>query len=285
MHSKACRLILKEPFQFMLNLDHALAQKYINLQKVLQDLGSVVVAFSGGVDSTVVLKVAVDVLRDSVKAVIATSPTLPVSELEDAHRLCEVIGIELHVVETDQLQIDAFVQNDATRCFHCKTDLYQLLSSIQKFSGSQAIVDGTNVDDMGEDRPGILAGKQLGVRSPLLEANCDKSDIRQIAQALGLANWNKPAAACLSSRITRGIPITTTLLSRVEQAEAFLVAEGLTQVRVRHNGEMARIEVTPAEISKLTEPGRRSRLVARLKDLGFQTVTLDLEGYRPGGGN
>ncbi len=269
----------------MLNLEATLELKYRNLQKVFQDLGSVVVAFSGGVDSTVVLKVAVDVLGDSAQAVIAVSPTLPASELEDAHRLCEAIGVELQVVETDQLKIAAFVKNDASRCFHCKTDLYQLLSSIQKVSGSQAIVDGTNVDDMGEDRPGILAGKQLGVCSPLLEAECDKSDIRQLAKSLGLANWNKPAAACLSSRITRGIPITKIFLSRVEQAEAFLLAEGVTQVRVRLHGESARIEVGPSEIGMLTEDARRRRVLKELKRIGFQTITLDLEGYRAGGGN
>jgi uncharacterized protein len=269
----------------MLSLEPALQNKYVKLQKVLENLGSVVVAFSGGVDSTLVLKVAVDSLGPLAKAVIAASPTLPASELEDAHRLCEAIGVDLQVVETDQLKIDAFVQNDARRCFHCKTDLYQLLASIQEAVGFQAIVDGTNVDDMGEDRPGIQAGKQLGVRSPLLEAECNKSDIRQLAQALGLANWNKPAAACLSSRITRGIPITKTLLSRVEQAEAFLLAEGLTQVRVRLHGDMARIEVGPSEIAMLTEEPRRSRLVATFKDLGFRTVAIDLEGYRAGGGN
>ncbi len=269
----------------MLTLEPALERKYLNLQGVLHRLGSVVVAFSGGVDSTVVLKVAVDVLGDSAKAVIAASPTLPASELEDAHRLCAAIGIELQVVETDQLRIAEFAQNDATRCFHCKTDLYQLLTSIQKVSGSQAIVDGTNVDDMGDDRPGIRAGKQLGVCSPLLEAECDKSDVRQLAKALGLTNWNKPAAACLSSRITRGIPITKTLLSRVEQAEAFLLDEGLTQVRVRHNGVSARIEIGLPEMAMLTEESRRARLIATFKDLGFQTITLDLEGYRAGGGN
>jgi len=269
----------------MLSLEPSLQHKYAALKKVLQDLGSVVVAFSGGVDSTVVLKVAMDVLGESAKAVIAASPTLPASELEDAHRLCEAMGIPLQVVKTDQLKIEAFVQNDATRCFHCKTDLYQLLSRIQEVAGSQAIVDGTNVDDMGEDRPGIQAGKQLGVRSPLLEANCNKSDIRQLAQALGLANWNKPAAACLSSRITRGIPITKNLLSRVEQAEAFLLSEGLTQVRVRLNGEMARIEVGPSEIAMVTEEARRTRVLKALKEIGFHTVTVDLEGYRAGGGN
>ena len=269
----------------MLSLDPILQSKYANLQKVLHDLGSVVVAFSGGVDSTLVLKVACDVLGGSAKAVIAASPTLPVRELEDARQLCEDLGVALQVVETDQLKIEAFVQNDATRCFHCKTDLYQLLSGIRETEGFQAIVDGTNVDDMGEDRPGIQAGRQLGVRSPLLEAECHKSDIRQLAQALGLANWNKPAAACLSSRISRGMPITKKSLSRVEQAEAFLLAEGLTQVRVRLHGKMARVEVGPSEIAMLTEESRRSRIVATFKDLGFHKVTLDLEGYRPGGGN
>ncbi|MEX0829954.1 MAG: ATP-dependent sacrificial sulfur transferase LarE [Nitrospirales bacterium] len=269
----------------MLSLNPAIQQKYATLQKVFHGLGSVVVAFSGGVDSTVVLKVAVDVLGESAKAVIATSPTLPASELEEAHGLCESIGVPLQVVETDQLNIEAFVQNDATRCFHCKTDLYQLLSSIQAVAGFQAIVDGTNVDDMGEDRPGIQAGKRLGVRSPLLDANCDKSDIRQLAQALGLANWNKPAAACLSSRITRGIPITRTALSRVEKAEAFLLSQGLTQVRVRLNGETARIEVGQSEIAMLIEEDRRTRVLRALKEIGFHNVTVDLEGYRAGGGN
>jgi len=269
----------------MPSLEPVLQEKYATLQRVMKDLGSVVVAFSGGVDSTVVLKVAVDVLGHSAKAVIATSPTLPASELEEAHQLCASMGVPLDVVETDQLQIEAFVQNDARRCFHCKTDLYQLLSGIQKVAGFQAIVDGTNVDDMGEDRPGIQAGKQLGVRSPLLEANCTKSDIRQLAQALGLTNWNKPAAACLSSRITRGIPITKRLLSRVEQAEAFLLSEGFTQVRVRLHGETARIEVGQSEISMLTEGARRLRVLAALRQIGFRIVTLDLEGYRPGGGN
>ncbi len=269
----------------MLSLEPTLQHKYDSLQKVLKDLGSVIVAFSGGVDSTVVLKVAVDILGESAKAVIAASPTLPASELEDAHRLCRAMGIPLQVVETDQLQIEAFVQNDAMRCFHCKTDLYQLLSGIRESVGFQAIVDGTNIDDMGEDRPGIQAGKRLGVRSPLLEAKYHKSDIRQLAQALGLANWNKPAAACLSSRITRGIPITRIHLSRVEQAETVLADLGLIQIRVRVHGDAARIEVGTTEIPMVMERDRRLAIVSAFKKIGFQTVTLDLEGYRPGGGN
>ena len=269
----------------MLSLDHPLKTKYDKLQDLFQNMGSVVVAFSGGVDSTLVLKVAFDVLGTQTKAVTAVSPTFPAVELEDAQQLCVAIGIPLQLVETDQLQIDAFVQNDGTRCFHCKTDLYQLLSGICDAVDFQTIVDGTNVDDLGEDRPGIQAARQFGVRSPLLEAGLGKSDIRQLAQKLGLANWNKPAAACLSSRIARGIPITTTYLSRVERAEAFLLTQGLTQVRVRLHGDMARIEVGSSEISLLTEEPRRSRLIEVFKEIGFQTVTLDLEGYRAGGGN
>ena len=269
----------------MHSLEPTLKTKYDKLQGLFRDMESVVVAFSGGVDSTLVLKVAFDTLGTQAKAVTAVSPTFPAVELKGAQQLCAAMGIPLQLVETDQLQIDAFVQNDGTRCFHCKTDLYQLLSGIRDMVNFKTIVDGTNLDDLGEDRPGIQAARQLGVRSPLLEAGLGKSDIRQLAQSLGLANWDKPAAACLSSRITRGLPITTTYLSRVEKAEAFLLAEGLTQVRVRLHGDLARIEVSPSEFPLLAEEPRRSQLLKVFKEIGFQTVTLDLEGYRAGGGN
>ena len=269
----------------MLRLEPTLQEKFETLKDLFQRMGSVVVAFSGGVDSTLVLKVGFDVLGPRARAVTAISPTFPALEVEEVKRLSAAIGVPLQLVETDQLQIDAFVQNDASRCFHCKTDLYRLLSDLRDAGGFQTIVDGTNVDDLGEDRPGIHAARQLGVRSPLVEAGLKKEEIRELAKGLGLANWNKPAAACLSSRITRGLPITKSYLSRVEQAEAFLIAQGLTQVRVRLHGDLARIEVEPAQMSILTEDPLRSRLVAEFKKLGFQMVTLDVEGYRAGGGN
>jgi pyridinium-3,5-biscarboxylic acid mononucleotide sulfurtransferase len=269
----------------MLSLEPTLQGKYEALQELFHQMGSVVIAFSGGVDSTLVLKVGFDTLGAQAKAVTAISPTFPLLEVEEVKRLSTAIGAPLQFVETDQLQIDAFVKNDATRCFHCKTDLYRLLSTLRNSVGFQTIVDGTNVDDLGEDRPGINAARQLGVRSPLVEAGLGKADIRELAKGLGLANWNKPAAACLSSRITRGLPITKTYLSRVERAEAFLVAQGVMQVRVRLHGDLARIEIDPTQMSILTQEPGRSRLVEEFKKLGFQTVTLDLEGYRAGGGN
>ncbi|MDT3777306.1 ATP-dependent sacrificial sulfur transferase LarE [Nitrospira sp. MA-1] len=269
----------------MLSLEPTLQGKYEALQELFSDMESVVVAFSGGVDSTLVLKVGFDILGSQAKAVTAVSPTFPALEVEEVKQLSAAIGAPLQLVETDQLQIESFVKNDATRCFHCKTDLYRLLSSLRDAVGFHTIVDGTNVDDLGEDRPGINAARQLGVRSPLVEAGLSKADIRELAKGLGLANWNKPAAACLSSRITRGLPITKAYLSRVEQAEAFLVAQGIMQVRVRLHGDLARIEIDPTQMGILMEEPGRSRLVEKFKKLGFQTITLDLEGYRAGGGN
>ncbi len=261
----------------------ALQEKLHRLRTLLTELGSVVVAYSGGIDSTFVLKVAHEQLGNKAVGITAVSPTFPLMELEAAERVAREIGARHETVQTNQLTIDDFVKNDANRCFHCKTDLYQLLGTVRQSKAAAHIVDGTNLDDLGDDRPGMKAAREWGVRSPLVEAELSKADIRILAKELGLSNWDKPAAACLSSRIPRGMPITLEKLSRVEEAEAVLQREGLRHFRVRNHGDIARIEVAPSDLLWLIEPDRCTRISARLKELGFQFVTVDLDGYRPGG--
>lgn len=260
-----------------------LRDKTANLRDFFQRLDGVLVAFSGGVDSTLVLKIATEVLGDRATAVTAASPTLPREELDAVRQLSDEIGARLIVASTNQLDIDAFVRNDSMRCYHCKTDLYRLLAPVQRDTGMATVVDGAHVDDLGDDRPGMRAAREFGVRSPLVETGFRKADIRDLAKALGLSNWDKPAAACLSSRIPRGLKITEEKLQRVEQAERLLKEEGFVQVRVRDHDGMARIEVDPNEIPELLDPVRRNHVTRGLKALGFQFVTFDLEGYRLGG--
>jgi uncharacterized protein len=255
------------------------------LEDLIGRMESVLVAFSGGIDSTLVLKVAHRTLGPRAIAVTAVSSTLPAIELEAARRAAREINARHLLIETDQLQIHDFVRNDAGRCYHCKTDLYRALSKTRREMGIAAMADGTNLDDLGDDRPGITAAREWGVRSPLVEASLSKAEVRALARELGLSTWDKPAAACLSSRIPRGIAITREHLSRVEQAEAVLIREGLRQVRVRDHGDTARIEVGQEEIAGLLDTARRARINDRLKALGYRFVTVDLEGYRQGGGN
>ena len=268
-----------------LMLTPGLQQKTEKLEAVFHDMKTVLVAFSGGIDSTLVLKVASDTLGNHAIAVVAVSPTFPLEELEDVQRLSREIGARLITVQTNQLEIADFVLNDASRCYHCKTDLYALFEPIKLETGIDMVVDGTNMDDLGDDRPGIQAARNHGVRSPLVEAGFTKADVRQLAQHLGLSNWDKPAAACLSSRIPRGLKITETNLRRVEKAEVILKQEGFRHVRVRDHEGIARIEVDRHEIDRFFETDRRQRISQSLKGLGFRWVTLDLEGYQAGGGN
>ena len=260
-----------------------LQAKTATLVDCFRGLDGVLVAFSGGVDSTLVLKIAAEVLGARATAVTAASPTLPREELDAVRQLSEEIGARLIVASTNQLDVEAFVRNDSMRCYHCKTDLYRLMAPVQRDTGIAMIVDGAHVDDLGDDRPGLQAAREFGVRSPLVEAGFRKADVRTLAKALGLSNWDKPAAACLSSRIPRGTRITEQKLQRVEHAERLLKKEGFRQVRVRDHDGIARIEVDPTELPALLDPIRRDRITKGLKALGFHFVTLDLEGYRPGG--
>jgi len=265
-------------------MDTALSsEKLDRLRHIVADMQSVLVAFSGGIDSTLVLKIAHDELGSRAAGVTAVSATYPAAELESAVRTAREIGAQHEIVSTDQLAIPSFVENDASRCFHCKTDLYRLMEGLRAARPMQWILDGTNLDDLSDDRPGIKAAREWHVRSPLVEAGFTKADVRAAAQRLGLSSWDKPAAACLSSRIPRGVPITMEKLRRVEQAEAILSSEGFRQVRVRDHGDIARIEVAPEEFARLNQPGLRSSISTRLRQAGFRFICVDLEGYRPGG--
>jgi len=260
-------------------------EKQRALERTIKDMGSVLVAFSGGIDSSLVLKVAHETLGTRALAVTAVSPTFPAVELEGARRVSADIGARHLIIEADQLTIPEFVRNDARRCYHCKSDLYQTLDKLRRDLGLTVTVDGTNLDDLGDVRPGITAAREWGVRSPLVDVGLCKADVRTLAKDMGLSNWDKPAAACLSSRIPHGVMITRDSLSRVEQAEMMLLQEGFKEVRVREHGDTARIELGEGEIESLLDRRYRARVSAKLKALGYRFVTLDLDGYRQGGAN
>jgi pyridinium-3,5-biscarboxylic acid mononucleotide sulfurtransferase len=256
------------------------------LLAILRPLPGVAVAFSGGIDSTVVARAAWEALGERAVAVTADSASVPRSELEEARRLAELIGIRHRVVRTSEFADPDYKRNDGARCYHCKSELYDTMIELLPELGAAVICSGANLDDLGDYRPGLKAAAERSIRHPLQEAGFSKADVRALARLWELPTWDKPASPCLSSRVVPGLPVTAERTGRIEAGEAYLRSLGLRDCRVRlHEGELARIEVPASEIARLAEPEVREGLARRMRELGFRFVTLDLEGFRSGSMN
>jgi pyridinium-3,5-biscarboxylic acid mononucleotide sulfurtransferase len=248
-------------------------------------LDGVVVAFSGGTDSTLVATVAARALGDRSVAVTAVSPSLAPGELEEARSVARRLGINHRTVRTRETEKAEYLANGTDRCYHCKTELYDVLGVVAAEAGSATVVSGTNLDDLGDYRPGLRAAEEHGVRHPLVEVGLSKAEVREAARALGVPTWDKPASACLSSRIAFGVTISVEELSKVGRAERVLKDLGFRQCRVRVHGDLVRIEVEPSDVTRLAEPGVRDRVVEVIRALGYRYVTVDLQGFRSGSMN
>jgi len=262
-----------------------LQEKYQLLKDIIMKRESAAIAFSGGVDSTFLIRVAKEVLGDKLIAVTATSSTYPERELNEAIRYAEDIKVKHIIISSEELEIEGFAMNPKNRCYFCKKELYTKINNVALENGMNSVFDGSNIDDTGDYRPGMQAAKELDVVSPLIEAGLTKNDIRELSKELGLPTWNKPSFACLSSRFPYGNKITLSKLTMVDKAEQILLDMGITQVRVRHHGEIARIEVEPSEREKFFDMEIMNRIGNELKKIGFTYVTLDMLGYRTGSMN
>jgi len=260
-----------------------LREKAKKVQKILAQMESVLVAYSGGADSTLLLRLARDTLRDRVLAVTAKSAIYPEEEIQTSQRVAKKLGVKHIIIETKELTEPNFVANSPDRCYYCKRELFSRLMAIAQENSLNYVLDGSNYDDLGDLRPGMKAAQEFGVRSPLQEAKFTKADIRRLSQVLSLPTWDKPSLACLASRLPYGNRITEDVLFKIQKAEAFVRNFGVTQVRVRHHNQIARIEVLKEEIPVLTE--KAEEIALKLKELGYVYVTVDLQGYRTGSMN
>ena len=264
-------------------METELKATYHRLQNVVRSLGSAVIAFSGGVDSSLLLKVSQETLPGRILAVTARSATMPSHELAEAAGLARELGVRHLVIDSDELTLPEFVKNPPDRCYICKKRRFTALTALAREQDLAFLADGSNLDDQQDYRPGMRALKELAVRSPLTEAGLTKSEVRRLSRALGLASWDKPAYACLATRIPYGSPLTPEKLRQVDLAEDYIRGLGLSrQVRMRHYGDTVRLEVAPQDLANFLQEEARGRVVAFLKKLGFRFVTLDLEGYRMG---
>lgn len=263
-------------------IDKELQNKRVYLVDILSKMDRVIIAYSGGVDSAFLAAVANEVLEDNALSVTAVSPSLAPSELEEAQSLAQDLGLNYRTINTNEIEREDYSANNPDRCFFCKDELYSHLIQFCGEENYNFVVNGTNVDDLGDYRPGLDAATQYGVRSPLVEANLEKKDIRVLSREMGLPTWDKPAQACLSSRIPYGTMVTVEALTTIAKAEKYLRGKGFKQLRVRHHENIARIEISAGDFDLLTSEPLRTEVPSYFKSLGYSYVTLDLEGFRSG---
>jgi uncharacterized protein len=260
-------------------------EKIDRLRDIIRDLESVLVAFSGGVDSSFLLKVAYDVLGERAVALTAISPSYPAFELEEARQIAKEIGVRLITENSNELDIPGYAENSSMRCFFCKTELFGICFTKAKELGIKSVIYGATLSDLGDFRPGMDAAKEMGARAPLLEAGLTKDEVRELSRRMGLSTWDKPQMACLSSRIPYGTKVTEDRLKTIALSELFLRQIGLRQFRVRYHEKIARIEIDEGEFERILSRDLRARISKRLKELGFTYVTIDIDGYRTGSMN